>query len=473
VRATRLHVFVCLLTWSCSTADTSFEGCEDPECRGDWLVSTWATDADAAEQAVRSIVDPIERDAHVLRLSEEKAGETMHLCGLMSAPPVRTRCERLNNRPHLRTPKDEGRPPPDHQADAGEFADLPNPFEKTTGRDAVCAAGMEKHICQAERARHYARMRNDARAAASCTAIGELKWRSECFFSVSEISYSSQDPRIGFRPKRVDEGLRFCLGAGNFRAPCLTHLFNRTAQGAARLVAGEGNDWSPFITAADQLESLANGMDKEVTGAILDRYWSETLSGAYREQDDGPLPPEALRTGRPGHHLVSALAFERWQRREAESLETLQQELVEWLATPPALASTEAPPQEGAAPPVGSRSKPSEPQPPSARRVTRLAFTALPQEEAIEFGHYLANARRPVSTDRATDVALALLEAVARSRPVDHAFLAAGLVNDVPLVRWQAARLLQATKAPEALFREAGNDNDPMVRARIAEALGR
>ena len=89
----------------------------------------------------------------------------------------------------------------------------------------------------------------------------------------------------------------------------------------------------------------------------------------------------------------------------------------------------------------------------------------------MRFGPFLANGRRPISEEIQVDLALALVQSAALAQPVDHGFIADALGHETALVRWQAARLLGATKAPKRLFRHAGEDTDPMVRARISFAI--
>jgi len=175
------------------------------------------------------------------------------------------------------------------------------------------------------------------------------------------------------------------------------------------------------------------------------------------------MPPESLWTSDSARSaLASALAYERWELREQESLEELVSELSTRFSGVGKVDSTGSPGADNA---FGNG------PPPGARRVKTLAFTRLAGERDVRFGPFLANGRRPVSDDVQVDLALALVQSAALAQAVDHAFIAEALGHDTVLVRWQAARLLGATKAPKRLFRHAGEDTDPMVRARISFAL--
>lgn len=268
--------------------------CADTPCREAWVVANWPKDNTGTLAALDGIDDPVERIVLVTRLVETWPGDTGALCQRLTQGPARTRCERINNRPHLRTD------PPDPPSSAPRTAGGPraqniappapstSPFYEVAPLAGPCAQRREQHVCYATQALREARQ-DASRAAAACAGIRDAKWVSECRFSAAEMLINA----------RGVQGLRdatdLCVASPPFTGNCLAHMLVMLANRTPDSTETDGRAWEPILASAAGVEAEWKRRDPERADLYVDRFWSESLSLAYA------ATPEV--TGAPLDHL--------------------------------------------------------------------------------------------------------------------------------------------------------------------------
>ena len=81
------------------------EACEEPGCRADWILATWASDPEAVKAEIAALPQGLERDVTIRVLTERDADAALALCQGIGTLGVGEPCRRLLTRPHLSQPK--------------------------------------------------------------------------------------------------------------------------------------------------------------------------------------------------------------------------------------------------------------------------------------------------------------------------------------------------------------------------------
>ncbi len=367
-------------------------------------------------------MDPVHRLAAIVELTERHPGRTGHLCSLLERESDRTWCWRLNQRQHLRRRQQQAQ---DHERSAagpGQADLTPDPALKSAYHAVEpslgsCDPGPEQAWCLSQAAIELA-SRDPQGAAALCAAVESDVSRWECFFGAAEeLAHRSEEER--FLP-----AVELCLAAGQFKAPCLTHLVRRVAVSCGGAAASSAS-LAGLTEGARALEQALAARDARLAQEASCRYWAVVTELAFHQATElsgdavDQLPEQAA------PHVRAAVAYRLLERelaqqdlgvltgRLAEVLERRGQELAPW--------------------PTQVRTGGGEP----SWTVDR------PGDEAVPATCYRANSRRALAAGEA-DLAICLLEAAARLRaPASEALLEQGRSHDDPLVRWTAERLLQ------------------------------
>lgn len=265
--------------------------CADAECRQAWMLDRWTKDQGAAREALNQVEDPVERVILVTKLVETWPGETDSLCKTLAAGPGRTRCERINSRPHLQTeppdppvakPREAGGPRAQNIAPP---APETSPFYKVQPLLGPCAQRREKHVCYATQALREARQ-DTSRAASACAGIGEAKWIAECQFSAAEMLINARGD-AGFR-----DSIDLCIASPPFTGNCIAHMLVMLASRTPDATERDPAAWAPLVSSGQTVEAEWRRRDPERADLYVDRFWSEAMSAAYAgtpQVTGGPL----------------------------------------------------------------------------------------------------------------------------------------------------------------------------------------
>lgn len=367
--------------------------------------------------------DELTRVAALRAIAEADPGRLAGLCPQLDAGPARDACRRLEGRPHLRVAPAPVRAGPREAPGPASASLVPEPslqssFLALTPVRGACPDAAPPCLTEAA-------LRSDPDAAAArCLAIGEAVGRKECFFRVAEA--------LAEEPQNAAAIADLCLAAEDFAPRCLGHSTNRLARAAAARYGATG-DTAALNDAARSLTAPWTGRDEALGQQLAGRFWSAAMEALFSWMPTpggagfADAPPEAT------PQLHAALA----QRLITEN-PTAHADLSAWVhAALTALAAPTPPsPWPGAAPPP-------------LAKVALWTRDAGPADAAIPAAHLRETSRRAVSEDPAIDLAICVLEAAAREPKADAAaLLAEAAAHPDPLVRWTAARLVQARAAP-------------------------
>ncbi|MCB9792059.1 MAG: HEAT repeat domain-containing protein [Alphaproteobacteria bacterium] len=412
------------------------------------LLALWEADPAAAERALAAVEDPIERQVLVLHIAEQAPGRGEALCALLPVGPTQRRCERIQQRPHLRASAERIE---DDAALGLAFSDAAqDPWVGVQPVEAPCPHPDLRVSCQNDAARVAAVAHEGPAAAAACLALDEQRWRQECFFLAAEAWIS------GAGPAELAGGLPLCHGAGDFRDRCALHALLHVDRFVPLGEQGRppGAGWEALLTLLGTLRTelapWAPGLAEDLPGLAAAR----ALRLAYAEVTEltgDPLSalPEALHP-----HVRAALAWRLWQL-EGDS----GRDLAAWEAR--LQAALAARPGSGGALPAE--------RPPPPAPLESLWDSLLPEEAALPRVRFLGRPWRLVHPDPAVDALIALLEVAGRHHraPGSRPLLEAALRHPEPFVRHTAARLL-AARGRRAVLAPLAEDPDPAVRARVA-----
>lgn len=441
------------------------EDCPDEACRLSWVLDAYGRDPDRAVAAIDTIADPVERVVVVTRVVETWPGRTRELCSKLTSGPPRTRCERINGRPHLQTD------PPDRKTTARaaggpSSAALPTPNPASSPYYGVktgpgpCQQRREPHVCYATQAMREA-LADPGKAAAACAGIEEQKWSSECLFSAAEMLVNA----------RGVEGIAgasdLCIAAVPFSANCLAHVLVMLAKTTPDATEARPDQWAPLVPVAEALAAYWSARSPENADLFVDRFWSETMSLAYADTPQVTGGPIDALPARVMPHVRAAAAY---RLMELDGLGA-REGLAAWtdaLEAALALRADEAHqkprPTDPRPPPRGpERGRPEADDTVLARSGAALFQGKLnfwdedrPGDEALPAIFYWGTARRTYSADARTDLGICVLEAAAQHANLAakkgdraaveraRALLVEGAASADPATRWTAERLLAA-----------------------------
>lgn len=431
------------------------EDCPDTTCREEWLLERYAQDPDEAAEALERVEDPVERVVLVTRLVETWPGRTRALCNKVAPGPARTRCERINGRPHLQSdpPKLEstGRP---RAAGGPSTPDLPAPSPATSPYHGVepvqgpCAQRQEPRVCYATQALRDVR-EDPRRAAAACAGLQDQKWVSECLFSAAEMLASSR------RTEGLTAASDLCVAAVPFSSNCLAHLIIILARQSPDATERDPAAWAPLNHTADAIAAHWQQRYPEYVDLHLDRFWSEVMSLAYGntpEVTGGPLEgvPERAR-----RHVRAAAALRLMELQGVRAQPTI----AAWIDAVEAALAARAE-QTWRPPPLvqpKQRERGEENKQPQGAGMflgkENFWREDLEGDEAWPATFYWGTGRRTWTDEVRQDLAICVLEAAAQmafraqqkgDKPaLDHAraLVREGMSSPEPAVRWTAERL--------------------------------
>lgn len=382
-------------------------------------VARFRDDPDGAIAQVLALAEPAARDAAALRLIEAFPGQTEALCAGLDPGPVRERCARVHERPHLWTAATNSPRRRDPDADQRLLSEGLLDLWAEHPADPGACTGPEPRPCLTAAAAEAAAAGDLETAAARCLAAEDPRWQQECFFRTAE--------GLAPGPRQVQDGVDLCRGAGRYAPQCVGHL----------LLALDGDP----VTRAQRIRAALPEADADRVVALM---WCQ-YAHATAAEDPAALLHLWPDEGEP--HRRSALA------------------LASMGADDPVLTYTIALESHGAPPPLVL--------PPDGRTERLLWHQDRPGEEAIPSIPFLHNGadRRPVSPNPTTDARLALLSALGHREPFLDDAVVQALSSDEVVIRWTAARIL-AQRAPEhPALAKAAQDPSPLVVGRSRPGL--
>lgn len=434
----------------------------------DDLVARYADDPNGVRAEVLRISDPVLLDAAVMRLVEEYPGRTEGLCDSVPFGPAQDRCTRFNNRPHLwgSYVKSSGQgveswSRPDDFRARGTGAEFPDTllarWAETAPRGEACAAGDTPfHLCLEMSAADAAKQGDVEAAAGYCVAAAEGRIQWDCFYSAALAVTPKCDSRYAPPPGgahgdgtegafRYPRAAELCLGAGEYAAECHGHVLQGASELGAAAAASEADRLRQAVSVSESIELFWGDREPRVGRATQEIYWALTLR---KTVERGLLPSGNVLEAYPegAHpHLRAAVAqrlidaedpLEATRARLAGSFETAD----------------------------GTDIRP------------HLEFELSPRfwgtdlEGEADFGatYYLdvGAGRRATDPDPETDLALAVLEAAARSPSPRLDLIGDALDDERLIVRWSATRLARVVDPGRSTLRPPIDDPDPRVQAR-------
>lgn len=433
------------------------EACPDEACRQSFVLDAYARDPKEGVDALERVADPVERVVIVTRIVETWPGRTRDLCSKLTLGPPRTRCERINGRPHLQTA------PPVRsstvRASGGpSSSSLPSPpaasspYHDLQPTKGPCQSRREPHICYTTQAMREA-LENPRLAATSCAGIQEKKWASECMFNAAEMLVNAR------QAAGIEGANDLCIAAVPFSSNCLAHVTVMLARTAPDATERDPAVWAQTLPAADGILAYWKERSPEYAELFVDRYWSELMSLSYAgtpQVTGGPLD------GLPEAAWPQVRAAAAYRLMELEGIARYPS-LEAWTsAVEAALASRAETPHR--APPAPEHSPRRGQQPGTDVPSSGVALFQgkqnfweddEPGDEVWRSAFYWGTARRAVATDARTDIALCVLEAAAQhgsqaKKAGDRAAVesARTLLSEAarapePVVQWAATRLLK------------------------------
>jgi len=423
------------LTWLSSV------GCSSSQPPPDDYVSRFPDDPDGVRAAVLALEDPVAQEVAVVALVEAFPGETGALCAELSSGPVRTRCERFDSRPHLRTQEPPptagpGIPQPPRVASGPSNQRILLPTDGLTALTpdpGGCVTGQA--MCLEQEAESLGRREQVEAAAARCAAMPEGKGQQDCFFRAAEALPGSPDNYAG--------GVALCQHAGSYAPECHAHVLIKLSDGAGARLSTSGN--ASATTRAEAIMGAWETSDPGFGALAVDQFWSTYLHWAEipgPEALDGVGLPAAA-----GPHLRALRAV------SVSGAADVVVAAEAWRA--------------GTGPVV--------PTVTSAEVVcTDLWQFDLPGEGAVPavLLTAVAGGRRPSSDDPVTDQLLVVLEVLGRRAQPDLDAIAAQAGHADPHVRWSVARVLGWLSPDHPARAVLLEDPDPLVRQRARWAPG-
>ena len=440
-----------------SRLPSELSACEDTPCREAWVVDRWPDDPETTLAALDKVEDPVERIVLVTKIVETWPGETASLCERLTQGPARTRCERINSRPHLRS--DPPEPPANTRRAAGgprtqNIAPPPantSRFYQVAPLTGPCVNRREPHVCYSTQALREARI-SPQRAAAACVAMGESKWVSECQFSAAEMLINA---------KGIDglhDAVDLCVASPPFAGNCLAHLIVMLATRTPDATEATPDGWKPVMRMAEAIEQEWRVRDPEQVELYVDRFWSESMAMAYvatPEVTGGPLSalPEAA-----WRHVRASATFRLMQLEGPGAHPTVDA----WVDAVAAALDRRA----------AETFRPVPPPPPKSKTIDEVAFSHtipggifqgkenlwnadLPGDEVWPATFFWGTARRTWLSDARQDLEICVLEAAGQlaytsrasgDKAVEaaaRALLVQGQSSTLPAAKWTADRILK------------------------------
>ncbi|MCB9762610.1 MAG: hypothetical protein H6739_22615 [Alphaproteobacteria bacterium] len=394
--------------------------CPGLDCRRAWVEARWPEDPEAVTRAIAARSDPLERSLLVQAVAEAFPGQAGPLCDTLPAGLVAKRCARINQRPHLSAPaQDGGFLRLDAEPGAAE------PWAGLEPRPVDCAHAALQATCQTEAALAATVAGALDEVAAACLAIEPGPWRDECFFAASE-AWASDRP-----PEAVGDALRLCRRTGAFQGRCALHAVANVDRWTPPGAPGDPDAWAAVRQMAEAAEAALAPESPDLAERVVDRIHARALVLSYRDATEVAGDPLDALPPRAHPHVRAAAAWRLWQLegRQARSFEAWAARFAE------ALAARRSP----------DWALPDErlPAPPAFED---LWIDDPPQPRVP----YLDRPWRALHPDPTLDALICLLEAAARHTRLkgSRAVLVEAQAHPDPLVAATATRLLSKRSRP-------------------------
>ncbi len=356
--------------------------------------------ADSPEQVVaqlKTIDNPTERLSIVQSLQEAFPGQTEDLCAVLDVS-AQEYCVQRNRRPHLWMPL--------KQTDS---TDPSVSVESTSGSNCTSVS------CRIDEALPLAQRGQIQRVSKVCSA-DSLTETHECLFATAEKLVSQRGVL------KYDVAVDICEEAASFSDNCQNHLIQQLAKWAPD--ADSQSDWGNIIQAHRALETTWGWRGHEKKSQFQHRLWSEALGASYAGADSIVGNPLDVVPAEYHTHIYSAAAWRVLQLQEPSS-----RSFAEWTTYLIDALST--------------RSQKSESV--DQQRKFRAASNLWTRDAALDEDSvvpYLSTSHRLKGASMNEEVALSMLEAIARHPPVVIKILEEGVLDERDRVSRTAKRLL-------------------------------
>ena len=347
---------------------------------------------------LQDVVDPTERLAIVESLQQTFPGQTEELCGVL---PKSTQeyCIERNRRPHLWMPLKER----SFTADD----------ESKLSVDAVQSSCTDV-ACRIEESLEYARRGQIAQVQTLCT-FSSTKEEHECLFATAEKLVEKNGVM------QYSGAVEICRLAKSFSTNCQNHLIQQMAKDAPD--ADTKSDWRVILTAHRAIQTTWGWRDETMQNQLQHRLWSEAIGVSYAGADRIVGNPLDVVPKEYHCHIYSAAAWRLFQLEEPS-----KRTLDEWTAYLEVR--------------LQDRSERAESI--DFQRKFRAASNLWSLSEGSsqqDIVPYLSTSFRVRSQILSNELALSILEAIARQPPIAIAILDSGVLSQDVLIQQTAKRL--------------------------------
>ena len=405
------------------------QDCLTSQCRQQMILDAWPEDRDRAMGLLGDLPGTVERIAAVSKLVDLYPAEVEPLCEGLPAGASRERCERAASRAHLRADLPLS-------GSKGDYSHLPpterrmavvlqrdSPLSKVVPNESACVGEADRSACLMQLALAYAESKDAPGAAALCMAIplaGDPpdRWRSECLFGAAERRLK-RDPVGGYA-----DAVDLCTVGKLYGPYCIKHLLDLMGRMAPAADVRNPERWAEVARGAEAIRAVWK--DSPAAEPMVGSLWSMATSMAILSAEEVTgdaieyLPPEVV------PHLRAAAAARMIADEGPEA-----HDLDGWVKAVEAALAKRADRKTG--------------------RRSHREFEAVgeiwPRNQAIWAGHtlipYRGTARRLVVEDPHADMAICVLEALARDKSTPKALLQAGTTHPSSQVQWTAQQLIE------------------------------
>ncbi len=442
-----------LLGASCDGAPGSLAECDEASCYRVLATELAGRDPAALARQLAKLEDELARMTVVDAVATAHPEAVEGLCPSLPRGEAALRCKRLSSRAHLlRIPVEA-----DAKGDQGDtMTGLPIPHPSLSpelaqlpAEEVPCELGLPRRSCQMTAAAERAQEGRADRAAATCTALDDATWRSECMFRSAEAMQGA----LGM--EAIEGQVELCVASGAYASRCLEHLVLRFSTELAP--RRDPKDWARLAAARAQVAAAFGERDavftaafqEQLTARSVHRWYTRTATPTGNPLDH--LPAEAA------HHVrasLGVLVAEANPDAPLDELTTLLMDALEDRSEPSASSD-------------GQRTRT-----PKGRRIRRKKLWGLEpdQDPGHPTAYWLGSSHRVVAEDLAADAAICALEAAAHLPTPSLPLLEQGLAHEDPAVRWTAARLLLLLGPDQARRAALAASDDPAIQA-LAETL--
>jgi hypothetical protein len=295
-------------------------------------------------------------------------------------------------------------------------------LQETEPDDSACSEATDKNSCLWHLAKTAAKQGRAELAAGLCLAIpideeSGHSWRSECLFGSAEMITQTKGS-AGYR-----DGVALCAAAVLFRYNCLDHLLTILTVRAPAANQAAPRSWAEISRSAGEVSAVWR--EDSLHDEVMSGFWSLALafSLSITPEVSGDVLDVVPEQARPHVHAAAAVRMMELEDPSSRNLkgwvDALEAALKKRIRAAPSFEKPKAKPRVGQ---IWQRRK--------------AKWAGIPTEV------YMKEARRVVSSDFRSDLAIVLLEAAARSEPTPHALILEGIDHPGPLVQFTANEIL-------------------------------